>query len=123
MAFTPSEQKRIIAEQIREQLRTLPAATHSPLIDYDALVNELSNSLKLLSKLKAFIQFLSKLNPSQYLEWMHKAFSNVVVSEVKNISDKNAGEQNLDFEQNAYTYTLDEKQAPGNDVKRPKKKS
>jgi len=49
-------------------LEALPLAKHSPFYEYHALE-------KVLQRLKAFLRFLTALNPKQYLAWMLKAFS------------------------------------------------
>ncbi len=83
----PFSQNRKVISQAEKQrrademfafLRSQPVAANSPMIDYDKLVEELSLFEGMLNKLKAFVRFLSKLNPTEYLRWFHKAYASFI---------------------------------------------
>ncbi len=65
------------AQEIREFLLNLPAANHSPMINYDALVKEVSFFEGLIKGLFAFIDKLRRFTAKEYLQWFYDAFSNV----------------------------------------------
>lgn len=67
--------KQIIAHEIREYLLGLPPAKHSPLGANDDLADELSMLQGIISRLWKFVRFMQKLNPMEYLRWMHDAFA------------------------------------------------
>jgi hypothetical protein len=71
------EQIRTNAANMVEFLKSLPVAENSPLI-YERLVGEIAILDSIVNKLKAFVRFLSKLNPAEYLRWMHNAFAQMV---------------------------------------------
>jgi hypothetical protein len=78
-----SKARKVISAKERQRrandmyafLCSQPIATNSPMIDYNKLVEELSLFEGMLNKLKAFVRFLSKLNPTEYLRWFHKAYA------------------------------------------------
>ncbi len=70
--------RQLIALEIREFLLSLPLAKHSPMGQQTDLADELSVLDSIVRKLKAFVSFLSKLNPAEYLRWMHDAFAKKV---------------------------------------------
>ncbi len=74
------QEKLLRTQEIREFLLSLPVANNSPMLNFDALVAELTMREAFLNKLKAFVRFMSKLNPAEYLRWMQKAFSQYVAT-------------------------------------------
>lgn len=72
------EEKKRRANDMYAFLMSQPVAANSPMIDYNKLVAELSLIEGILNKLKAFVRFLSKLNPAEYLRWFHKAYASMV---------------------------------------------
>ncbi|MBS0287937.1 MAG: hypothetical protein JSR17_11610 [Proteobacteria bacterium] len=78
MAGQNPTRKQVIAHEIREYLLGLPPAKHSPLGANDDLVDELSLLEGIIQRLWKFVRFLQKLNPMEYLRWMHDAFARKV---------------------------------------------
>lgn len=76
MSKPNTAQKRQRAREIREFLLGLPLAAHSPMVDYDALVKELSFFEGLIMRLWSFIDKLKKFSPLERLQWMYDAFAN-----------------------------------------------
>lgn len=70
-----AEERQRRANDMYAFLCSQPIAANSPMIDYNKLVEELSLFEGMLNKLKAFVRFLSKLNPTEYLRWFHKAYA------------------------------------------------
>lgn len=60
---------------MRTYLSELPAAKNASFIFAQTFLDEMTALEKTLNKLKAFINFLSKLNPMQYLRWMQSAYA------------------------------------------------
>ena len=107
-------QKRQRAREIREFLLGLPLAAHSPMIDYDALVKELSFFEGLIMRLWAFIDKLKKFSPLERLQWMVDAFANPTSSS----DGKSANSNNEIYDS---TQDIPEYQPEQVNVKRPSK--
>lgn len=74
MSERTPEQIKAAKLQIEAFLDGLPKALDNPYY-HAATLNALE---KTLNKLKAFVRFLSNLNPLNYKNWMLKAFANYV---------------------------------------------
>ena len=75
MTTKHTSRKLLIAQEIREFLLNLPLAKHSPMGQQTDLADGLTLLESIVNRLKSFISFLSKLNPTEYLRWMHDAFA------------------------------------------------
>ncbi|MGD9591354.1 MAG: hypothetical protein AB7V32_02415 [Candidatus Berkiella sp.] len=97
MKTSKSSNKGQIAREIREFLLSLPLAKSSPMLNYESLVKELSFFEGLISGLKAFIKKLSALSASEYLRWMHDAFSNVSMGSLSKSKHANVYDSTQDI--------------------------
>jgi hypothetical protein len=74
--------QRLSSEELKQResamiayLSEITPGKNAPILFVDKMMNELSALEHTLNKLKAFVNFLSKLNPLQYLEWMQNAYA------------------------------------------------
>lgn len=74
------EQEKQAEFEIQQLLESIPRAKHFPIPRHetvDAMIFSLEGTIK---RLKAFVSFLSLLNPMQYLKWMTEAYARYVPS-------------------------------------------
>lgn len=113
------QEKQIRAEEIRQYLLNLTG----PMTNYDKLVAELTQVLSFLNRLKAFLQFLTKLRdtPAKYFSWMHKAFSQYVPtpSTTETVPAGHDNDESMSFNAD---YEFDFPAAPKESKKAAKKK-
>lgn len=89
--MTLDEEKQAEYE-IQQLLDSIPRAKHFPIPRHeavDAMIFSLEGTIK---RLKAFVSFLSLLNPMQYLKWMADAYARYVPS-TKATDNKGEGHQ------------------------------
>ncbi len=74
------EQEKQAEFEIQQLLESIPRAEHFP-VPRDEVVDAMIFSLEgTIKRLKAFVSFLSLLNPMQYLKWMTEAYARYVPS-------------------------------------------
>ncbi len=74
------EEEKQAEYEIQQLLESIPRAKHFPIPRHetvDAMIFSLEGTIK---RLKAFVSFLSLLNPMQYLKWMTEAYARYVPS-------------------------------------------
>lgn len=88
------EQEKQAELEIQQLLESIPRAKHFPMPRHeivDAMIFSLEGTIK---RLKAFVSFLSLLNPMQYLKWMTEAYARYVPSKATD----NKGQARVELE-------------------------
>lgn len=78
MAKKKWEEYKKSVNEMTEQLLQLPVAQGAESLFQESFLRKLCAYESTIHRLSGFINFLSKLNPMQYLDWMKEAFSKFV---------------------------------------------
>ncbi|HRE31980.1 MAG TPA: hypothetical protein PLD88_08405 [Candidatus Berkiella sp.] len=83
MSFDPAKQAE---NEMQTLLDSIPRSKYFPLAHEEIVDSTISSLEATIKRLKAFVSFLSLLNPMQYLKWMADAYARYVPSKTTSSS-------------------------------------